>query len=156
MKQSIIKKFISISLLIFVSNLISAHGMKTEDDLVRYFDNATNLDLIEGIYLNKSGNGVEYWHAIVYNKSTGDFDYFDIDAKTRSVKPYCGKYETHMVRATKYAYTYYVYVVIGGYKYESGAVTFDSMHRSYHWRCDAPIDGGWHVSLKLENKVYPK
>ena len=45
---------------------------------------------------------------------------------------------------------------IGGYKYESGAVTFDSMHRSYHWRCDAPIDGGVHVSLNLDNKVYPK
>jgi len=154
MKHSIILK-ITLACSLIISNFAYSQVMRTEDDVVRYFNNATSLDLIEGIYFFRH-DGKDRWNVIVYNEPTGDFIYYDMDSKTRNLKPLYNKYETHIIRTSKYAYTYYVYVVIGGYKYESGAVTFDSMHRSYHWRCDAPIDGGVHVSLNLDNKVYPK
>ena len=149
------KKFLLISLLI-ISNFISAQTLKNEDDVVRYLDNANNLDLVEGIYHEVYENGREYWHAIVYNKTTGDFDYYNIDSKTRYLKPYCGKYETHLVRATKYAYTYYVYVIINGKRYDSSTTyTFGPGKTYYHWVCVAPIDGNWHVTIDLNWKVYP-
>lgn len=150
------KKLLLIGLLV-ISNFISAQALKNEDDVVRYLDNANNLDLVEGIYHLEYQNGrTEYWKAVVYNKTTGDFEYFDIDPKTRCLKPYCGKYETHLVRATKYAYTYYVYVIINGKRYDSSTTyTFGPGKTHYHWVCVAPIDGNWHVSLNLEDKVYP-
>lgn len=156
MKTLSVKFFIIFNLLMLVSNLIYAQEMKTEDDVVRYLDNAKQLDLVEGIYHDRlSGN--EYWRAVVYNKSTNDFLYYDIDSKSRRLMPFVGKNETHLVRASKYANVFYAYVIINGVRYEStDATTFDSQNSYAHWCCITPDEWNWHVTLELKNKVYPK
>ena len=154
MKRIFLKNIFVVGVLM-VANFISAQGLKTEDDIVHYLDNATNLDLIEGIYYYRS-NGNDVWNAVVFDLTSGDFVFYKINSRSRELEPYSGKYETHLVRTTKYAYTYYAYVIINGRKYDSSTTsTFDSQHTSYHWCCVAPIDGNWHVTLNLKNKVYP-
>ena len=38
--------------LLTMANVLSAQTMRTEDEIIQYLDNATNLDLIEGIYFD--------------------------------------------------------------------------------------------------------
>ena len=148
-------KFVIIIFSLSCSSFVSAQVLKSEDDVVNYLNNASSLDLIEGIYFVRSGN-YEYWKAIVFNSSTGEFDYYDIDSKTRTLKPYCGRNETHLVRTSKYAYVYYAYVIINSHRYESSTHTFDSKDVYAHWNCGGPVEGNWHITLDLKNKVYPK
>ena len=95
------------------------------------------------------------------------FDCYDIESKNRTLLPFgyltnkMLKYETHLVRAVKYAYVYYAYIVVDGKKVESGcSYTFDSENTYGHWNCgkvpscnkDYPY---YHIWLNLKEKVYP-
>ncbi len=155
MKHSIILKITLVCMLV-VSNFASAQVMRTEEEIVQYLDTAQHLDLIEGIYQEKWEHG-DSWKAIVYNKNIDAFDCYYINPKSRVLFPWCERrYETHLKRTTKYAYAYYAYVIINGYRYEGKVLTFDKDRTGRHWRipCNGGIDQ--HLNIDLKWKIYPK
>lgn len=154
------KKFILKGLyvgLLMISNIISAQNMRTEDDVMNYLSNATSLDLIEGVYFS----GQEYY-ACVYNSTTGVFDYYQIDSRSREliasvfVKKDMPRFYLHIERTSKYTYTYFAYITNNGIRYnDTMAVTLTAENPVLQFRFRTGGEYFNAAGIDLKEKVYP-